>query len=499
MSVVHLEAIQSLTPTAAHDALMADDPAYGLTLEDYAERAADGGGGLFPAHTADQTARIMKFWDTFFGGRPSSKKRDLTPSSILAQFFEFMVNRTSQQEVLPVPSLNWTAMGDATSPVSGQFLHLGTQALVLDLPLHAVHFINKAHETGLFSKGVMAGQSLVSVGYASVVALASVARDVVTGKMSMAPLHSMWLAHEPLSNITARVVNSLGDVAMRTMGVRTGGPVALYNTILNLMDRSEKARYHRYAIGRVMQLTTSSFIRNFVSEEDYDKYGVLPILSAAVNTSTLACLSPYPELCANCLYLDQLLGHVIGGSNQSLSYYSAEGTQEPSFNLTESRYEALDAYLVDRTTPAEIGDASYLPIRWPWYVLGGILRAPPENTEHFSTVFLLTAAFQGTTTPTGASWATRHPIRSASVTWVNSSRTSWTLSLDPRVPAMCSPRYTRQPTPLSRVHAGRVRFFVLRCFNDLTHRIYRHQRSLCFHCQRRDRRTHIPYRPRQCH
>jgi hypothetical protein len=414
-SVSHLEALSHIAPAVIEEALANDDPAYQLTMDDYATRSVampDAWGG----HNARQTASVMRFWDKVFGS-PSprqQKKRALAENttSILSQFFEFAMARLNKQKVLPVPKhLNWSAVADPNSTTGGHMLHLGSQAVFHDLPLHLAHTFDRARKAELFSKGVAAGQGVIQVAYAGVLAGFGVVRDIVTGTAFAANVtqtpwakaiqfaaKSIWQPrpeNETLSGMGFKILESLNEVTVRTMGV--SGPLALYNSIQRLVNLSSAAAIRRARTYRLAQLVSSTLVRTYANPSDYEAMGVLPLVSEMDTVSLnlkitidpavepLPCRSPYQELCQFCAYLDQGLGVLIESTNQTASFYQAPGTQEPSFNYSQSQFEYLDAYLSNFTYPAEIGDAPYLPIRYPWYNYSNwrIVGDPTPNKLRF--------------------------------------------------------------------------------------------------------------------
>ena len=79
------------------------------------------------------------------------------------------------------------------------------------------------------------------------------------------------------------------------------------------------------------------------------------------------CLSPYQELCDDCLYLDQALGTVIDGAVQAIAYYAGPVTQEPSLAFSTARYNNFSTYYaLGANSPAVFGDSDDLPPRWPY-------------------------------------------------------------------------------------------------------------------------------------
>ncbi len=393
-SVSHLESLANAPEAVIHEALMTDDPNSELSMLDYAKRAETleviAPSPIWALHTSGHTASVMRFWNDVMGAPQDQiqplQKRTIADGKLglIGQFIDFAITRMAKQQPLPVPSVNWSAVGDPNSPTSGQLLHLGSQALIHDVPLHVIKIIDHARKDGLFGKGMVAGQTLFQVAYAGVLATVGVASDLIHSTRTAenitqtpfasairATARSIWKprpVNESLAAIGGRFVSSISDIASRTMGIASGkGPAALYSTFLKISDLATTAQFRRNRLYRLAQLISSTFVRAYANEADYEELGVLPILESDFNQSSgLPCRSPYPEICAQCLYLDQGLGAIIGGSNQSFSYYGGDGAQEPSYNYSQGRYEYLEAYLNDPLAPVEIGSATYLPIRYPW-------------------------------------------------------------------------------------------------------------------------------------
>ena len=75
----------------------------------------------------------------------------------------------------------------------------------------------------------------------------------------------------------------------------------------------------------------------------------------------LTCTSNITFLCTECFYLDQLVGRVLNAIRIGVTYYTGGQYGQA---LTQSA--DFFAYEADPNANCRVGDAQYLPVRWPW-------------------------------------------------------------------------------------------------------------------------------------
>lgn len=75
----------------------------------------------------------------------------------------------------------------------------------------------------------------------------------------------------------------------------------------------------------------------------------------------LTCTSSSSILCAECFFVDQLVGRIENGIRITLGYYQG-GQYDAALAETMDHF----AYAFNESAPARIGDSDQLPVRWPW-------------------------------------------------------------------------------------------------------------------------------------
>ena len=102
----------------------------------------------------------------------------------------------------------------------------------------------------------------------------------------------------------------------------------------------------------------------------------------------LTCTSSSAILCAECFFLDQVVGRIEHGLAVTFNYYEG-GQYGAMFNETME----LFAYSMDENAPARLGDSPELPARFPWryYSNWRILGDNTPNKLRFDDIFNMTS------------------------------------------------------------------------------------------------------------
>jgi hypothetical protein len=173
-----------------------------------------------------------------------------------------------------------------------------------------------------------------------------------------------WQLQEPIGATGASVWSSI------TSALPRGGTLAaLWRT---LASRSTAAAERRANMARLWQYVNHTALRAWaeVRAETMASNATSPppAYSQApfIKQDTIDCLSPWDELCDDCLFLDNLIGTLIRSVVQMAAFFAGDASAEPSFNHSRTLYNAYNLYLADASPTVEIGDDPSNPVRWPW-------------------------------------------------------------------------------------------------------------------------------------
>jgi hypothetical protein len=418
----HLDTLRAFGTQDAQAMLDADDtdaPAF-LTLHAYAHRAVDldrdaprGLWGRPRARNPEQIADAMRFFNTWFG-RPSSSdsaKRAATGSRaahVAAQFIEFALNETAKHRVLPAPSVNISDVVSGTSRTPhGYILFTG---LLIDVPALAARVLLGARNYSLTSRTYTAGATTAQLAYAGTVAAFGVVRDIFRGyyaaqtrpltgvagmnMTALLPERTIW--HSTLNGqrttLTAMVSGMWSSFSNNLAGAVTmasGHPTAVYNQFMRLATTSPEAQLRRTRLLALMAGTraslSSALLRNGPAHvEDVELNAMLT--AQDVHAANVTCDTNYTALCANCFYLDQLVGRLETGVEVTSIYYQGNATQEPSYAFSRAQFDSVRTYLADPLAPVVVGDSPDNSVRWPPHDRSWlrILGDPTPNKLRFS-------------------------------------------------------------------------------------------------------------------
>jgi hypothetical protein len=421
-SAEHLDTLRAFSTQDAQAMLDAGDdeaPAF-LTLHAYAHRAVDADREAprwstlrrARARNPEQIADAMRFFNTWLG-RPSSSSSAKRATGnraahVAAQFIEFALNKTAKHRVLPAPSVNLSDVVSGTSRTPhGYILFTG---LLIDVPALASRVILGARNYSLVARTYTAGATTAQLAYAGAVAAFGVVRDLFGGRYAaqtrplagvagvnmtaVLPERTIWrstLTGErttltaAMSELFASFTNSLASAV--TMA--SGHPTAVYNQFTRLATASPDAQLRRSRLLALMAGTRASLsaalLRNTPAHvEDVELNAMLT--AQDVRAANLTCDTNYTALCANCYYLDQLVGRLETGVEVTSIYYQGNATQEPSYAFSKAQFDSVRAYLADPLAPAIVGDSPDNPVRWPWHNRSQwrILGDPTPNKLRFS-------------------------------------------------------------------------------------------------------------------
>lgn len=423
-STAHLDTLRSFGAQTAQAMLDAgDDDAPGfLTLHAYAHRAVDADRDAprwatlrsARARNPEQIADAMRFYNKWLGREVSStpegsSKRAMgsRAAHIASQFIEFALNETARHRVLSPPSVNISDVVSGTSRVPHGYILF--TALLIDVPALASRAILGARNYSLAARAYTAGASTAQLAYAGAVAAFGVVRDLFSGRYlaSASGASASATAFDPRATPSIWRSTRTGEqttltaamgqlLASFTSGIASAvarsntRPAAVYKLFTRLATASPAAQLRRTRMLALVAGTraslTSSLLRDASPRVDDPELSAMLMAQGGVHAANLTCDTNFTALCANCYYLDQLLGRLETGVEVTSIYYQGNATQEPSYAFSRAQFNSVRAYLNDPLARCVVGDSPNNSVRWPWYNQSQwkIVGDPTPNKLRFS-------------------------------------------------------------------------------------------------------------------
>ncbi len=410
----HLATLAALpTVDAAQATLATDNAAAGLTLEQYATRAAAMGsdGGYDPTVVAGAAAffrAMLGRGPLATGSAPSSPVKDAITSIVNAT-----IARLAAQQIMPPPrniSLRVLMDANSTSIARKQISYNGARSALVEPFIVLARFITRARNV---SASMPSASSVGASLYTASVGALRIARDVVTGaadSYSAATLNATapapfgvaavrWrYTSDGLSAWGARVTSQLGHAMTAAW---SSGPTNVAATLNALRNRSVAAAERREKLSTLGAFFTFNALttwytartqamitgKQIVSLDVAQVEGVRRLSLAPGVSTVIDCLSPWQSLCDECLVVDNGVGTLIRATVQAAAFYAGDAADEPSFNHSKTAFDDYNTYLTLGTW-VEIGDDPELPIRWPWSAFYNfrVLGDPTPNKMRFDDV-----------------------------------------------------------------------------------------------------------------
>ncbi len=290
------------------------------------------------------------------------------------------VEKLANQSVLappPLPELKLTSLTslNLTDRTRSQLRHMGMRAAFVEPWIVTARAIVRWRNANITSLGRVAVSRLGQAAVATTTLLrqavsgaaydAALALDKSTGAVNISTPWRLWpRLFGGLSNWATVLQTELGHVAQLAWH---SGPSDIFALVSKLAAQSTEAAARRDKIATLASYVSVGVMTEWYAARSNQSLDVASFGSTStVRGVDIPCLSPYSDLCSGCLYLDQMIGTLIGSVLQAVAFYTGDVTTEPSLAFSKARYQDFKAYLADPLAPAVFGDSDDLPPRWPY-------------------------------------------------------------------------------------------------------------------------------------